>query len=540
MPANFSISAIAFVAAVLFGVYKFIIYPSLISPLSKIPNAHWSAPYAPFWILWVRFNARENRNVRSAHLKLGSVVRLGPNEISVGTIDGGVKTVFGGGFEKGDWYAAFDNYGVQCTFSTLLGRPHSASKRMVSHTYSKLTLQTSPAIATQAQSIIFKRLLPTLKASAHSSQKPQGLDVLALWYALSMDTITAYQFGLSNSSNFVCDTAYRTHWLEIYQSRKPYIYYPQEMPRVTSFLSNFGIRLVPRWVDDANDEIEDWALGMCNAATTSSNNYSSYSDNPADEPVVVRAMLKGIQKETNKGQSILSQRISHSTELMIATEMLDNLAAGHETSGITLTYATWHLSRDLDLQKALRAELLTLDPPLKHSPDHVKEGSPLPDLPNLKVLESLPILNAVLNETLRLNAAIPGSSPRVTPYPSCNLVGYEVPGGVRVSSSAWTLHRNADVYGKPEVWDHTRWLGSNGMSAEESKERDKWFWPFSSGGRMCIGNNFALLQMKLAIAATYTNFTSHIVCDDGIEQEDGYTASPVGKKLLLRFEDAEE
>lgn len=46
--------------------------------------------------------------------------------------------------------------------------------------------------------------------------------------------------------------------------------------------------------------------------------------------------------------------------------------------------------------------------------------------------------------------------------------------------------------------------------------------------------------MKLALAATYTNFTSHIVDDGGIEQEDGYTASPKGNKLILRFEDVDE
>ncbi|KFY49204.1 hypothetical protein V496_10181 [Pseudogymnoascus sp. VKM F-4515 (FW-2607)] len=539
MSGNISISAIAFAAVFLFGLYKFIIYPALISPLSKIPNAHWSVPFSPFWILSVRYRWTENRDVRAAHQRLGPVVRLGPNEISIGTIDGGVKTVFGGGYEKGDWYAVFDNYGVQCTFSTLKGRPHSASKRIVSHTYSKLALQTSPAIAAQAQNILFTRLLPTLKASAHPSQKPHGLDVLQLWYSLSMDTITAYQFGLPNSSDFVRDTAYRSHWLELYQSRKPYVYYPQELPRLTSFLSNLGFRLVPRWVDNANDEIEDWGLAMCNAATASSNKTSSYSDNPGDEPVVVRAMLKGIHKESNKDQSVLSCRISDNSELMVATEMLDNLAAGHETSGITLTYATYHLSQNLELQKALRAELLTLYPPLKYSEKYIQEGSTLPGLPNLKTLDSLPLLHAVLSETLRLNAAIPGSTPRVTPYPSCNLVGYEIPGGVRVCSSAWTLHRNADVYKQPEVWDHTRWLDGDGRSLEETKERDKWFWPFSSGGRMCIGNNFAMLQMKLALAATYTNFTSHVVCDDGIEQEDGYTASPKGNKLILRFEDAE-
>lgn len=42
--------------------------------------------------------------------------------------------------------------------------------------------------------------------------------------------------------------------------------------------------------------------------------------------------------------------------------------------------------------------------------------------------------------------------------------------------------------------------------------------------------------MKLIIAAIYTNFTSHIVNDDGIEQMDGYTCGPKSNRLFLRFE----
>lgn len=42
--------------------------------------------------------------------------------------------------------------------------------------------------------------------------------------------------------------------------------------------------------------------------------------------------------------------------------------------------------------------------------------------------------------------------------------------------------------------------------------------------------------MKLIIAAIYTNFTTHIVDDAGIEQEDAYTAGPRENKLMLRFE----
>lgn len=96
---------------ILAAIYKLLVYPALISPLSKVPNAHWSAPFSSAWILWVRFNSRENREIHGAHLEKGRIVRLGPNEISVNCVDGGIRNVYGGGFEKGNWYSIFDNYG---------------------------------------------------------------------------------------------------------------------------------------------------------------------------------------------------------------------------------------------------------------------------------------------------------------------------------------------------------------------------------------------------------------------------------------------
>jgi hypothetical protein len=108
MPLNVPI--LASLGLLLLAVYRFILYPTLLSPLSKIPNAHWSAPISVFWILWTRFQNHENTSVHAAHLKHGPVVRLAPNEISVNDIDG-LRTVYAGGFVKGEWYAIFDNYG---------------------------------------------------------------------------------------------------------------------------------------------------------------------------------------------------------------------------------------------------------------------------------------------------------------------------------------------------------------------------------------------------------------------------------------------
>lgn len=96
-----SIVALAVVALV---VYKAVIYPAFISPLAKIPNAHWSVPVSPVWMLWRRFRMQNNRTIQAAHERLGPIVRLGPSEISVNCVDGGIKSVYTGGFEKHDWY----------------------------------------------------------------------------------------------------------------------------------------------------------------------------------------------------------------------------------------------------------------------------------------------------------------------------------------------------------------------------------------------------------------------------------------------------
>jgi hypothetical protein len=46
--------------------------------------------------------------------------------------------------------------------------------------------------------------------------------------------------------------------------------------------------------------------------------------------------------------------------------------------------------------------------------------------------------------------------------------------------------------------------------------------------------------MKLIVAAIYSNFTSHIVDDDGMEEQtDGYTSRPAKERLFLRFEQVE-
>ena len=92
----------------------YIIYPSYISPLAKIPNAHPLSPLTQLWIDWKRYSGREIQTIHEAFQKKGPFVRLGPNEVAVNTISNGVTTAHGHGwenFDKTQWYDFFINHG---------------------------------------------------------------------------------------------------------------------------------------------------------------------------------------------------------------------------------------------------------------------------------------------------------------------------------------------------------------------------------------------------------------------------------------------
>ena len=41
--------------------------------------------------------------------------------------------------------------------------------------------------------------------------------------------------------------------------------------------------------------------------------------------------------------------------------------------------------------------------------------------------------------------------------------------------------------------------------------------------------------MKVVVAAIYTNYTTYVIDDEGIEQMDTMVARPAGEKLILGF-----
>ena len=404
-------------------------------------------------------------------------------------------------------------------FSTVGHADHSAKKRLLSNVYSKSYIQGSPQMAANSKTLLSQRFLPLLHKL---SETRESVNVHEMNNAFAMDFMSAYQFGLANSTNFTQDVEVRRKNLHEYHCRKKYEFYNQEVPWFRDLTALLGMPVVPKFCKVANDYIEVWNSSLCNGADKLLSNVQS----PGDEPVVYRQFKSGISRLLGKEQA---EQNSALFKAEVASEMLDHLGAGHETSAIALTYLYWEMSKRPDLQSQLRTETLTLDPQIRWPPQDLENF----ELPHAKDIDALPILHAIVMETLRLHAPIPGTEPRVTPKHGCTLAGYDnIPGGMRVSAMAYTLHRNASVFPDPLTFKPERWLNA---SEDEMKEMLRWFWAFGSGGRMCIGSNLAMQEMKLIVCSIYSNWKSEIVNDEGIEEIDAYTVRPSRNALDLRF-----
>ena len=437
-------------------IYKYIILPSFLSPLSKIPNAHFTSSVLSIWIWWKRRTGFETRFIYSAHQKQGPIIRLGPNEVSVASIDG-LRQVYTGGFEKDKWYVdEFENYKTPNLVSMLQHKPHSIRKRMISNVYSKSYLHNSPDLHILSSTLLYTRLLPVLHSVA---QAVTPINVLELFQACGMDFTSAYLFGITNGTNFISDIRARRQYFHNYlvKSRR---------------LPGAGL---------ATQEIEAFCLSMCNAASAFPSNTFPTPSPPMTNPIVYTQLLTSLLNPSSPTPRV---------QTIIASELLDHLIAGHETTGITLTYLLYSLSQRPALQSLLRSELLTLSPPLRYPApcSEAVDDQEQSLVPDTKALDTLPLLNAIAYETLRLYAAAPAPQPRISPPRPTVIDGYTIPTGTRVSTAAYVMHRNTAVYPEPEVWRPERWLGEKG-------EEMRWFWAFGSGGRMCVGSHFALLGM---------------------------------------------
>lgn len=158
--------------------------------------------------------------------------------------------------------------------------------------------------------------------------------------------------------------------------------------------------------------------------------------------------------------------------LDIASECADHFLAGIDTTSDTLMFLVWALSQpgSMGYQEKLRQEVLAIQ-------DDVLDQN---GVPRAAETDKCAYLQAIIKETLRLYAPLPSYEPRSLDVDS-EIEGYPIPANTVVGMSPFSLHRNPDIFPNPLEFNPERWMGP------DAKELNRWFWAFSSGGRMCIG-----------------------------------------------------
>ena len=194
-------------------------------------------------------------------------------------------------------------------------------------------------------------------------------------------------------------------------------------------------------------------------------------------------------------------------EEQLLDEILILFTAGHETTSNSLSFTLQLLAHHPESQQQVFAEV-------KKAKD--KSDSLFEFIQNCRYTQQ------VIEESMRL-------------YPPAYFIdrinleddeykGVQIPKNSSLLFSFFEIHRNPDYWRDPEEFDPSRF--------ENGKNHSIHYAPFGAGPRKCIGNNFAMYEMILAVAEVVSRYEVFPVLDH-IEIKPLITLKP--KDAFLKF-----
>jgi len=170
----------------------------------------------------------------------------------------------------------------------------------------------------------------------------------------------------------------------------------------------------------------------------------------------------------------------------IRDEAITMFAAGHETSATGLSWLLLELAK----QPAIVAKIR-------------KEAEIFDVVPTFDQLMKLPYTRQVIEEGMRLYP--PAWTMTREALTDDQVESKAFPKGISVMMSIYELHRNPNIWHNPLIFD------PENFSPENVKNRGKFnYLPFGAGPRLCIGQQFAMMEMQLILAALIKRFDFEI------------------------------
>ena len=176
------------------------------------------------------------------------------------------------------------------------------------------------------------------------------------------------------------------------------------------------------------------------------------------------------------------------TDEEIIANIILVLIAGYETTSSLLTYATYSLAVNPEIQDRLRQEI---EEAVSADGGEIKYDS----IMNLKYLD------AVINETLRRYTPVLRIERIATTDYEFKSLGLKISKGMKIQIPIYAVHHQEEFYPDPLKFDPDRFMPEN-----KDKLVPYTFLPFNQGPRNCIGARFALLEAKTALASVLLKY----------------------------------
>ncbi len=178
-------------------------------------------------------------------------------------------------------------------------------------------------------------------------------------------------------------------------------------------------------------------------------------------------------------------------EAPITREMLDAqgmifLTAGFETTANTLGHLMYNMAMNPDKQDIAYDEIASI---------FDQEDSVI----NHETIKDLHYLEATIMESMRL-------CPPVTEHDrlctrDCVVNGIKIPVGTKIQMPTYAAHYNEEFWPEPKKFEPERFLKENADKIIPYTWR-----PFGGGNRVCIGQRFAMIEIKIFLAKLLSKF----------------------------------
>ncbi|CAL1291396.1 unnamed protein product [Larinioides sclopetarius] len=162
--------------------------------------------------------------------------------------------------------------------------------------------------------------------------------------------------------------------------------------------------------------------------------------------------------------------------------------AGYDTTASTLSFSTYLLALNQDIQDKLREEV---DEALEENNGELSYES----------IQRMKYLDNVISETLRIYSIVVRLERYADTDYKLGNTGITIEKGTIISIPVYAIHRDPKLWPDPEKFDPDR------FTPEERAKRDPYaYLPFGAGPRNCVGMRFALMEIKVCLAHVIANF----------------------------------